>query len=104
MADHLSNVRKYDADASEAVVEKIRKHLGIALQNRDSSTVAVSDKAELDRIKNGFCKKKLDLTDDEAEKAVAAAAEDMKAERSKDRVAFYYLVAKHSGKLGVFQD
>ena len=102
MADHLANVRKYDSDASEATVDKIVKHCGIALRNKDSSTVAVSDKAELDRVKTGFCTKKLELDSNAADKAVAAAADDMKDERAKDRVAFYYLVAKHAGKLDVF--
>ena len=102
MADHLANVRKYDSDASEEVVEKIRKHCGIALQNRDSATVAASDQVELDRVKNGFCKKKLELSDEDAAKAVEATCADMKGESSKDRVAFYYLVAKHAGKLEVF--
>ena len=102
MADHLANVRKYDSDADEAVVDKIIKHCGIALRSRDSATVAVSDPKELDRVKTGFCTKKLQLSPEEADKAVQAAATDMKAERGKDRVAFYYLVAKHAGKLDVF--
>ena len=56
--------------------------------------MAVSDKAELDRVKTGFCTKKLELDSNAADKAVAAAADDMKEERAEDRVAFYYLVAK----------
>lgn len=103
MADHLANVRKYDSDADEAVVQKIVNHLGIALKNRDSATVATSDDSEVDRVKNGFCKKKLELSDDEASQAVDAAAADMSGERSKDRVAFYYLVAKHADKLDLFR-
>ncbi|MEM9828937.1 MAG: DUF2853 family protein [Planctomycetota bacterium] len=102
MADHLANVRKYDPDASEEVVDKIRKHCGIALQNRDSATVATSDKAEVERVITGFCTKKLELSPEEAEKAVAATTADMASERAKDRVAFYYLIAKHAGKLEVF--
>ena len=103
MADHLQNVRKYDADADEQVVQKIVNHCGIALKNRDSSTVAVSDPAELNRVKEGFCTKKLELDSDQADRAVQAAADEMKGERGKDRVAFYYLVAKHADKLDVFK-
>ena len=102
MADHLENVRKYDSDADEAVVQKIVTHLGIAVRNRDSSNVAASDPNELKTIRDGFCKKKLDLSEEEAEKAVHAAAEDMKGDRNKDRVTFYYLTAKHAGKLDTF--
>ncbi|TIO91551.1 MAG: DUF2853 family protein, partial [Mesorhizobium sp.] len=39
MADYLADVKKYDAGASADAVEKIVKHLGIALRNRDSSLV-----------------------------------------------------------------
>ncbi|RUY12938.1 DUF2853 family protein, partial [Mesorhizobium sp. M7A.F.Ca.CA.004.12.1.1] len=40
MADYLADVKKYDASASADVVDKIVKHLGIALRNRDSSLVS----------------------------------------------------------------
>lgn len=102
MTDHLSNVRKYDSDASEAVVDKIVKHCGIALRNKDSASVATSDPKELERVRTGFCTKKLELSAEDAEKAVSAVAEQMSDERIKDRVAFYYLVAKQAGKLDVF--
>ncbi len=34
MSDYLADVKKYEAKADEAVVNKIVKHLGIALRNR----------------------------------------------------------------------
>ena len=39
MADYIADVKKYDATASEEVVGKIVKHLGVALRRRDSSVV-----------------------------------------------------------------
>ena len=57
MSDYLANVKKYIPDADEAVVDKLVKHLGIALQKKDSSTVAASDQQELDRVRDGFCTK-----------------------------------------------
>ena len=39
-ADYIEDVKRYDGSASEDVVGKIVKHLGIALTNRDSSLVA----------------------------------------------------------------
>lgn len=99
MADHLKNVQEYDKDADPEVVEKLVTHLGIAARDNDASKVAASDPSELDRIKTGFCKKVLELDDDEAERAVNATAEQMKGDRNKSRVAFYYLVAKHADKL-----
>src|SRR5262245_12038310 len=43
MTDYLADVQKYDAKASAETVNKIVKHLGIALRNKDSSLVAASD-------------------------------------------------------------
>ena len=100
MSDYLANVKKYVPDADEAIVDKLVKHLGIALRSKDSSTVAASDQTELDRVRDGFCTKKLELSSDDAEKAIKAICETMKGNNSKCRVAFYYLVAKESGTLG----
>lgn len=99
MSEYFDDVKKYDAGASEEIVGKIVKHLGIALRNRDSANVAASDKTELDRVVTNWCGKKLGVTGDAAEAAVAAAAKAMAADRSKSRVTFYYLVAKELGKL-----
>mgnify|MGYP001402988543 CR=1 FL=1 len=101
MSDYLSDVKKYDAGASEDAVKKIVRHLGIALRNRDSSMVACSDQSELDRVREKWCGKKLGVTDDaKANKVIEKVCEEMSADRTKSRVTFYYLVAKHLGKLG----
>ncbi len=100
MTDYLADVKKYDAGADETVVNKIVKHLGIALRNRDSSLVSCSDPKELDRVKASWCGKKLGVTGDAADKAVDAVCATMKDDRSKNRVTFYYLTAKELGKLG----
>lgn len=99
MSDYLANVRKYAPQADEAVVKKLVSHLGIALKKQDSSTVAVSDNSELQRIRTGFCTKKLSLSEDEASSAITAVCEQMKGNRRKCRVAFYYLLAEKSGQL-----
>jgi hypothetical protein len=56
MTDYLADVKKYDANADEAIVSKIVKHLGIALRNRDSSLVSASDPEELARVKEKCAK------------------------------------------------
>lgn len=99
MSDYLADVKKYHAAADEAVVQKIVKHLGIALQSRDASLVASSDKEELDRVVEKWCGKKLGVTGAAATNAVNAVCEIMKDERNKSRVTFYYLVAKELKKL-----
>lgn len=101
MADYLADVKIYDATADADVVAKIVKHLGIALRNKDSSMVSCSDQKELDRVKAGWIAKKLGVADDsKADAAMQKVCETMKADRTKARVTFYYLVAKHLGKLG----
>ncbi|MGB3832811.1 MAG: DUF2853 family protein [Mesorhizobium sp.] len=99
MSDYLADVKKYDAAADAAVVDKIVKHLGIALRNRDSSLVAASDQKELDRVRDSWGVKKLGVEAAAAEAAVAKVAKVMADDRSKGRVTFYYLVAKELGKL-----
>ena len=100
MSDYLADVKKYDAKADEAVVNKIVKHLGIALRNRDSSLVSATDQKELDRVRDNWCVKMLGVDAAAGEAAVAKVAKAMAADRTKERVTFYYLVAKELGKLG----
>lgn len=99
MTDYLADVKTYDPNADEAVVNKIVKYLGIALRNRDSALVSSSDPQELARVRSGWCAKKLGVDGADADAAIAATAKEMAADRSKSRVTFYYLVAKHLDKL-----
>jgi hypothetical protein len=98
--DYLADVRKYDASADEAIVAKIVKHLGIALRSKDAALVSCTDQAELDRVKAGWIAKKLGGDAAKADGILAKVCETMSADRTKARVTFYYLVAKHYGKLG----
>ncbi len=99
MSDYLADVRRYDPAAGEDVVAKIVGHLGIALRNRDSSLVSCSDENELDRVRQSWCAKKLGVEGEEAHATVMAVCQDMKDDRAKSRVTFYYLVAQKLGKL-----
>ncbi len=101
MADYLEDVKKYDSGASADAVEKIVKHLGIALRSRDSSLVACGDPEELKRVQESWCGKKLGVSDGaRAMAAIEKTCETMSSDNSKSRVTFYYLVAKDLGKLG----
>ncbi|MBX8799330.1 DUF2853 family protein [Ochrobactrum sp. MR28] len=100
MTDYLADVRRYDAAADEAVVEKIVKHLGIALRSRDASLVAASDPSELATVRTSWLGRKLGVEDDaKAEAVIASVVETMKGDHNKQRVTFYYLCAKSLGKL-----
>jgi hypothetical protein len=100
MSDYKADVEKFASNVDDGAVDAIVKYLGIALRNKDSSLVSVSDKAELDRIRDGFAAKKLGLSADEADKGIAAVAEKMKGVNQKSRVTFYYLLAEETGNLG----
>ena len=102
-SEYLRVTREYDADVDPEVVTKIEKHLGASLKNRDSKYVACSDETELDTIVKGFMKKKMGIEDKaEAMEKVKAVCVTMKPTRMKNRVTFYYLLAKNEGKLGEF--
>lgn len=103
MADWAADVKKYASHADDAVIAKVVRHCGIALQKADSSLVSFSDKAELDRVKKGFMTKKLEITDEaKADALLAEVEEAMKADRTKNRVTVYYLLAEKAGRLDVF--
>jgi len=98
--DHDGDMQKYAPNADEAKVSVIRKYLGIALRSRDSALVACSDAKELARVRDGFAKKKLGLSEDTAiDAAIKRVCERMKGDNTKSRIAFYYLLAEETGTL-----
>jgi len=100
-ADYMTDVKRYDKGAKDEQIQKIVKHLGIALQSRDASLVSCHDPKELDRVRESWCMKKLGMTDAEAcDKAIEKVCKQMAEDNTKPRVTFYYLVAKQLGKLG----
>jgi hypothetical protein len=94
--DYHSNLKSYVKSPNEKAVTTIVKFCGIALRGLDSRWVSAKDDAEVKRVVDGFCAKKLGLDAKEARTAVAAVAERMKDEKTKHRVTFYYLLAEHT--------
>jgi hypothetical protein len=99
---YYENVKKYDARASKTVVENIVKYCGVSLRSRDSSLVACSDESELQTVAKGFVTKKLGVEDGQMD-LVKSVCEQMKGQRMKSRVTFYYLAAKKVKKLELFK-
>lgn len=99
--DHSAEVKKYAAGADQKHIDGIVKHLGIAMKGTDSQLVSCSSKDELARVRDSWCKKKLALTQPDADldKMIADVCATMKADKQKSRVAFYYLLAAEAGKL-----
>ncbi len=102
--DWASDVKRYVPDADDGVIAAIVRHCGIALRTRDASMVSFSDKAETDRVREKFCRKKLALTepDEVLDAAIAQVGKRMSDTKFRNRVAVYYLLAEHFGKLGLF--
>jgi len=98
---YIEDIKKYTSAVNEQAVAGIVRHCGIALRNRDSSLVAGTDPEELKRVRESWLKKKLALTESDADldKAIRAVIDKLKAERAKGRVTVYYLLAEHFKKL-----
>ena len=99
-----ADVKKYVPNANEKAIDGIVRYCGIALQKRDSSLVSFTDKEEVGRVRNNFLKKKLALTNSDAEldKAIMLVGDKMKDDRTRNWVTVYYLLADHFGKLSTF--
>lgn len=102
-ADDLKNKCKVTPDM--ALLTKVTIGCGPSIYDKDASTVAASDKDELERIKANFLMKKLGLKDGANLMEGINAAIDTygKSERQKFRAVFYYLLVKHFGREGAYK-
>ncbi len=102
--DWAVDVKKYAPKADDNVIAGIVRYCGIALTKVDSSLVAMSDPKETGRVRENFLKKKLGRTESDAalDSAIQAVGETMKADRTKNRVTVYYLLADKFDSLGMF--
>ncbi len=102
--DWIADVKKYVPNADEAAIAGIVRHCGIALRSRDAALVSFSDSAETDRVRESFLKKKLALTNSDADldAAIGDVGTVMQADRTKNRVTVYYLLAEKFDKLALF--
>ena len=99
--DYATDIKKYAPAADAKAVTGIVKFLGIALKSKDASMVSCSSKDELERVRESFMKKKLKMTESDADldKVIKGVCDQMKADKTKHRVTFYYLIAEKTGKL-----
>jgi len=98
-------LEKYTADlegagekVDAAFLRAVAKACGPAIYRKDASLVALSDKKEVERVKNSFLVGKLGLKDTPKLDEGIAAVKAKYSKRSKYRVVFYYLLAKHFRK------
>lgn len=101
-ADDLNN--KCGVSVDMDLLTKVTIGCGPSIYNADASTVAGSDKSELETVKNNFLIKKLGLADGpELDAAIDSVIETYgRSERSKYRAVVYYMLTKHFGKEAVY--
>ena len=77
----------------------------LALTNADARLFAFGDPEELKTVRENFLKKKLGLTESDADldKAIAEVIAAMKNGKPNPRLAVYYLLAEKFGKLDVLK-
>ena len=97
-------IKTYDKEVDEGVVRKLVKYCGPALSSRDGKFVACADEDERNRIRDNFLRKKLGVKGkaEELDAKVLAVCEQMKKDRLKNRVVFYYLLTSNEKKLDEF--
>ncbi len=98
---YFNDVKRYDPLANEDIVRKIVNHCGIALRSEDARYVACSDESERATVRDSWLKKKLGLSaeDRDLDKRVMEVCSLMQRDQKKNRVTFYYLLAKKERKL-----
>ena len=101
-AEDLKTKCKINPDMD--LLTKVTIGCGPAIYDADASTVAGSDKGELETVKKNFLIKKLGLSDGPAlDEALNAAIDTYgRSERAKYRAVLYYMLTKHFGKEAVF--
>ena len=105
MADLAADIKIYRPNADDAAIEGLVKTYRLVMSDRDSSSVAYTDKEELATVKAHFLKKKLGLTDSDEvlDAAIAAVGEELKGVHTKYRTTVYYLLAEKFNKLDIFK-
>ena len=99
----IENVKRYDSGADEKLVEAIFNSLKLVHENLDAMLVGCTDDSELATVKRNFLMKKLGLDDSpELDAAVKEICGQMKEDRQKQRITFYYLLTKKFGKESVY--
>jgi len=113
MSTRQELIEKYAADLKEKcgvtpnmdLLTKVTIGCGPSIYNADASTVAGSQKSELETVKNNFLIKKLGLTDSPAlDTGIEAVLEQYgKSNKHKHRAVVYYLLTLHFKKESIYK-
>lgn len=105
IAKMIEETKKLNLSITDDLITKVAVGLGPVLYNKDTATVACGQTTELETVKNNFLKKKLGLTNDDAEldAAIQEVCEQLgTSNRNKYRVLFYALLAMKFEKTDVY--
>lgn len=104
ISEYKEALAKYTSNINEAALDKMASTYALVMSKADSKFVSCGDPAEKETVRNNFLKKKLGLSDSDADldAAVEAVCVTMKEDRMKNRLVFYYLLAEKYNKLGDF--
>lgn len=86
------------------LLTKVTIGCGPSIYNADASTVAATQKAELETVKDSFLIKKLGMADGpQLMEAINSVIETYgRSERNKYRAVIYYMLTKHFGKESIY--
>jgi len=101
---YVSEFKKMGIPYDLELLTKVTKGCGPSIYNRDASTVAGTQAAEIDTVKENFLIKKLGLSaKDKLDEAIAEVVETLgKSNKNKYRAMFYYLLVKKFKKESVY--
>ncbi|SFS54695.1 DUF2853 family protein [Sphingobacterium wenxiniae] len=104
VAAYVAEAKKLNLSIDEKLLTAVAKGLGPSIYNADAETIAASDQAELDRVKQNFLVKKLGLSDGpELDKAIDEVIEQVgRSNRNKYRAIVYALLVKKFKKESVY--
>jgi len=101
----IAEAKKLNLSISDDLISKVAIGLGPVLYNKDTATVACGQADELATVKTNFLKKKLGLTNDDAEldAAIQEVCQQLgSSNRSKYRVHFYALLTMKFKKESIY--
>ena len=103
LSKYTADLEKIGESVNADLLRAVAKSQGPSIYQKDASLVALSDPKEVARIKANFLIKKLGLKDTPKLDEGLAAVKALYPKRSKYRIVFYYLLAKHFKKTSVFK-
>jgi len=104
MDTYEAEFKKLGVSYDLGLLTKVTKGCGPSIYNKDASTVAGTQAAEIDTVKENFLIKKLGLSaKDNLDGAIAEVVETLgKSNKNKYRAMFYYLLVKKFKKDSVY--